>query len=1181
LQIETDPQRGVMEAMDAERTVVWRRGPRPAGLDNQNGLSTSRRPAQPAPPTRDSYVLLATLPKGDSNIWEGDVDHDGHKELWFAYDGAVHVWEAQGRNPFVHVHSAPPPSGQMTWFLGIGDTDNDGLQEIIWKAGIAGDPYLVFYEQPNLYTYPSVATAEHHTGVENTHYTHLRVADIDQDGVNDVICSHQGTSDRSVAVYEAFADDTYREVYGGNYGPEYAVSGCVGVGDLDGDGFREIAVPEVSDAVRIHIVEAQGNNNYVDTWTSDWLPDPNGYWVSEGGDLDRDGLPDFVVVTGHGGFTEPVVFVVWMYEAVGNDEYELVWSHEYTATCNLCFDGGVVTGDATGDGYSDLLFQAASSLTAVFTGVADNTLQMVWSLDGAVTGQGRERLISSDLDADGQPELVWYTDSATVVYEHVSGSESCTYTVCPDGTGDFVTIQAAINAAADGDVICLCEATFTGEGNRDIDYSGKAVTVQAQSSNPAACVIDCENSGWRAVKFISGEGPASVLAGVTIRNGVATRGGAIYCSGTSPTIRRCIITGNAAIGPTAHFGGGIYCANGAEPTIAGCVISGNYAQTDGGGICLDDASATIVSSTIAGNFADNNGGGICQTGQIDMDNSIVWGNGAGGEGDNWYCSTGSIVLNCSDTQQDGKQLDPACAETGANNIHGDPLFCDPVAYSAAPTTTGNYHLQAGSSCAPQQQPLCGLLGALAVQCQACCLPEPAAQCVNTDLYDCIARGGTPLGSEDLCAGEEEACCLDGGTCAMLEPPCCVAAGGRTQGPGSDCAALVCLEACCLGEGACADLPPDECLPDGVPQGAGSVCLGDEGGNGVDDACEGMEACCAPEGTCTSARPDDCPFGSIPLGPGSWCLGDANGDGSDDACQNLQACCLTDGGCTWAEPADCWPAGFPQGPYSQCLGDGDGNGVDDVCEPPDECADQACDAPNGAVRNIYYFMPIGQEFVPAISAHVGVEVLLDDFNPGGPAVPVTVKIRAGTITGPVVPGSQVQVTPTGAGWRLFPFAQTVYLEPEATYVIEVSVTASRWAWPSAPGLCYPDGNGYLSGGLTGSDNCFRTLVGCFDCNDNGIPDPQDIAAGTSLDCNHNAIPDECDAIGAGDFNADGAIDWNDFDALTECLAGPDQLPVVPVPACLPTYLQAFDFETDGDVDLRDVAQFQIGFSGPGE
>ena len=51
------------------------------------------------------------------------------------------------------------------------------------------------------------------------------------------------------------------------------------------------------------------------------------------------------------------------------------------------------------------------------------------------------------------------------------------YVVLPDGTGDFPTIQAAIAAVADGDVILLAAGTFTGEGNRDLDFLGKGITV--------------------------------------------------------------------------------------------------------------------------------------------------------------------------------------------------------------------------------------------------------------------------------------------------------------------------------------------------------------------------------------------------------------------------------------------------------------------------------------------------------------------------------------------------------------------------------------------------------------------------------------------------------------------------------------------------------------------------------
>lgn len=99
-----------------------------------------------------------------------------------------------------------------------------------------------------------------------------------------------------------------------------------------------------------------------------------------------------------------------------------------------------------------------------------------------------------------------------------------TYVVNPEGTGDFPNIQAAINATVDGDTVQLTDGVFTGEGNKNISYLGKAITVCSQSGNPDACIIDPEgvigqkNIGF---DFHSQETSNAVLRDLTIRNGVA------------------------------------------------------------------------------------------------------------------------------------------------------------------------------------------------------------------------------------------------------------------------------------------------------------------------------------------------------------------------------------------------------------------------------------------------------------------------------------------------------------------------------------------------------------------------------------------------------------------------------------------------------------------------------------
>ncbi|MCK4294829.1 MAG: right-handed parallel beta-helix repeat-containing protein [Planctomycetes bacterium] len=178
---------------------------------------------------------------------------------------------------------------------------------------------------------------------------------------------------------------------------------------------------------------------------------------------------------------------------------------------------------------------------------------------------------------------------------------------------EYLNIQAAIDACTHGDTVIVAPGTYTGQGNRDIDFKGKAITVRSTDPNDpatvAATIIDCngtEEDPHRGFHFHNDEGANSVLAGFTLRNGFATNGGGTLCNESSPTIANCTFLNNSTNGR----GGALYNHN-CSPTIVNCLFSRNSNITDdGGGIYNLKSSPVLTGCTFSRNTADSDGGAI-------------------------------------------------------------------------------------------------------------------------------------------------------------------------------------------------------------------------------------------------------------------------------------------------------------------------------------------------------------------------------------------------------------------------------------------------------------------------------------------------------------------------------------------------------------------------------------------
>ncbi len=262
---------------------------------------------------------------------------------------------------------------------------------------------------------------------------------------------------------------------------------------------------------------------------------------------------------------------------------------------------------------------------------------------------------------------------------------------------DFPTIQEAIDAAMNGDEICVAPGTY----NEAINFLAKAVTLYS-SDGPDVTTIDATGLDDSVVKCISGEGAGTVLRGFTLTGGTGTVGGLLsgteallellvgasfgpprvgggmYNNNSSPTVIDCIFADN-----TADAGAGIMNI-GSSPSVTNCAFIQNVAAI-GGGMVNDTANPSVTNCSFSENISDFRfftfGGGMANfASNATVDNCILWDdipveitNFAGGV----------TTVRFSDVQG-------GWSGAGMNNIDANPMFVD------APN--GNLRLLAGSPC---------------------------------------------------------------------------------------------------------------------------------------------------------------------------------------------------------------------------------------------------------------------------------------------------------------------------------------------------------------------------------------------------------------------------------------------------------------------------------------------------
>ena len=250
---------------------------------------------------------------------------------------------------------------------------------------------------------------------------------------------------------------------------------------------------------------------------------------------------------------------------------------------------------------------AGGSLSIAIHGDGSLTL---WGSNGAGEADWptEERIRLGDPDCNGNGVADWL--------DILDGFEDLDENGVPDACerdimvpADYATIQEAIDAAEDGDVILVSPGDYP----EAIDFGTKNLVLQS-TDGPEVTSIGRYGTKISIVTIGGGQSMDTELRGFTIQRGYrgtpvpgnpsSLVGGGVFVNEASPLIENCIFTDNKTA-----FGSGVYHFFGGGE-VRDCLFLDNYATSDGGGALAFISDVEYVNCIFDDNFAIGEGAGI-------------------------------------------------------------------------------------------------------------------------------------------------------------------------------------------------------------------------------------------------------------------------------------------------------------------------------------------------------------------------------------------------------------------------------------------------------------------------------------------------------------------------------------------------------------------------------------------
>lgn len=392
----------------------------------------------------------------------GDVDFDG-----FA-DFMVGAWrdDNNGKSDSGSVRVVSGKTGATIWVIdgdlandhmgwgssGAGDVNGDGRADICAAADEADQPGLVNVGTAKIVdgaTGQTIWLLKGDTAGDFFGWSSAHAGDVDGDGFSDVVCGNLQDDDGaktncgSIWVFSGATGQSLFRRFGGLAGDAMGDS-CGGIGDVNGDGFSDViggspSADPAGTSSGIALVCSGNGGATLFTIQGSAASDNLGGAVAGAGDVDLDGVPDFVVGAGGADVSATNSGSARVYS--GATGALIVAFHGDSAGDNL---GGAVdgAGDVDGDGYADIVEGAAgdddngTSCGAIrVISVKRNAVLATWYGDAASDVLGTSVSGGYDMDGDGLADVV---AGATGDDNNGSGSGSArAFTVRPVGVSMF------------------------------------------------------------------------------------------------------------------------------------------------------------------------------------------------------------------------------------------------------------------------------------------------------------------------------------------------------------------------------------------------------------------------------------------------------------------------------------------------------------------------------------------------------------------------------------------------------------------------------------------------------------------------------------------------------------------------------------------------------------------------